>query len=328
VGSLRRGDGTLVKAAGFRFIGIPAGKWRRYFDLRNLIDLVNGLLGLLSAFFVVLLFWPSKVFIKGGFVGLPVGIAAWVLGRPIILHESDVVMGVANRLLAKLARTVCVSFPIDGYNLPPVIKAKLIYTGVPINEVFFDPTIGKLELSWASNSPIIFIMGGSQGAHVINEIVKTILPTATSEYEIVHLTGELDYEAMQDWAKNHEIKNYHVFSSLPNQQVASLMKQANLIISRAGATALMEIAAIGKPAILIPLPGSASNHQYLNAKYLADKQAAILMEQQDVTPDVLMKQINQIIRAKTGDQLRSNLGSLVKRYAADGIADLLLNFGK
>lgn len=311
-------------ATGFKFVGIPAGKWRRYFDLRNLIDLVTGLLGLLIAFFVVLFFWPNKVFIKGGFVGLPVGIAAYVLRRPIVLHESDVVMGVANRWLAKLAQTICVSFPVDGYNLPSAIKAKLIYTGVPINEVFFDPTIGKLELSLTSNLPMILIIGGSQGAHAINEIVKTILPTLTLEYEVVHLTGKLDYKEMQDWIKSREIKNYHVFSSLPNQQVASLMKQANLIISRAGATALAEISAAMRPTILIPLPGSASNHQYLNAKYFSDQAAAILMVQAEITSATLMDQIQQITKTGLGNELKRNVTNLATQDSARIIADLLI----
>lgn len=324
VGSLRRGDRELVEAAGFSFVGIPAGKWRRYPDLKNLIDLITGLLGVLVAFFVVLCFWPDKVFIKGGFVGLPVGIAAWILRRPIVLHESDVVMGAANRILAKLAQKVCVSFPLNGYDLPSAIKTKLVYAGVPINEVFFNSTIGKLAISLSSQLPLILIMGGSQGAHAMNEIVKTVLPTLTSEYEMVHLTGELDHEAMQNWAKSNAIKNYLPLSSLPNQQVATLMKKADLIISRAGATALMEIAAVGKPAILIPLPGSASDHQYLNAKYFADREATILMEQASIIPEKLIDQIHHIMQTGLGDKLKQNVVKLATQNAAETIADVLI----
>jgi len=323
VGSLRRNDRALVEAAGFKFIGIPAGKWRRYFDLRNLIDLVVGIFGLFSAFFVVLFFWPNKVFIKGGFVGLPVGIAAYILRRPIVLHESDIVMGVANRMLAKLAQKVCVSFPLDGYNLPPAIKDKLVYTGVPISEIFFDSSNSKLELPLANHLPLILIMGGSQGAHAINKIVKTVLPQLVLEYEVVHLTGESDYSMMKNWADTNKIDSYHLLASLSNEQVALVMDKAALVISRAGATALMEIAAKGKPAILIPLPGSASNHQYFNAKYLSDRVAAVLMNQISITPEGMINMVHQVTKTNLGDELKKNVANLSVRNAAHEIADML-----
>jgi len=324
IGSLRKGDRELVEAAGFKFIGIPAGKWRRYFDLRNLIDLLAGTLGVVVAFGVILFFWPHRVFIKGGFVGVPVGMAAWLLRRPIILHESDAVMGVANRILAKLAQKICVSFPLNCYNLPAAIKAKMVYTGVPINDAFWGNGTGKLDIELSDKLPLILIIGGSQGARAINRIVKEVMADLATEYEVVHLSGKLDFNAMQNWAKESKMKNYHLLASLPNEQVAALMKRAYLVISRAGATALAEIAAGGKPAILIPLPGSASNHQYLNAKYFANQGAAILIEQASAAPKLLINQIHQIAQTDLGDQLKKNIVKLATRNAAQVIADVLL----
>lgn len=317
-------DGQLVRAADIEFVGIPAGKWRRYLDIRNMLDIFIGLGGLLSALFIVLWFWPNKVFIKGGYVGVPVGIAAWLLRRPIILHESDSVMGLANRFLSNLASKICVSFPTDYYRLPVRVKQKLVYTGVPIAPTFFDHQIGQIPILLNQQLPLILIMGGSQGARAINEVVKLIAPRLVSEYELVHLCGNLDYADLTDWATTKALHNYHLFATLPNHKVAELMKQAKLIISRAGATALAEISASGKPAILIPLPGSASDHQYLNAKYLADQKAVVLIKQTQASPELIIRQIGEIVATNLGDQLAAKIADFAQPDAAAKIADLLM----
>lgn len=309
--------------AGFRFIGIPAGKWRRYFDWRNFVDIFITLGGLIVAMLVILFFWPDKVFIKGGYVGVPVGLAAWVLRRPIVLHESDSVIGVANNILVRLAYRICVSFPKDAYQVAQPLSQRLIYTGVPVNEVFYSKEVGDLDIKLMDDKPMILVMGGSQGARAINKVVKDALPQLLEAYQVVHLAGGWDYTALQRWAENAGARQYYLFDFLPNTKIATLMKKSSMIISRAGATAISEIAAVGKPAIFIPLPGAANNHQFYNAKYLADRDAAVLIEQAQITTELLVKQINQILKSDLGKRLSFNISSFGKREAAREIAELL-----
>jgi len=314
-----------VRGAGLRFLGVPAGKWRRYFDLRNLVDVFITLAGFIVSLFVVLIFWPNQVFIKGGYVGIPVGLAAGILRRPIILHESDSVMGMANRILAHLASRICVSFPLDSYQLPDSIKKKMVYTGVPINDVFYSKELGSLDISFKEDKPIVLIMGGSQGARIINQTVKEALPQILEKYQVVHLAGGLDYPALKSDLNQLNNLDYHLFDFLPNTQVASLMKKSAVIISRAGATAIAEIAAVNKPAILIPLKGSANNHQYYNAQYLNQKEAAVIIEQDNLTPQLLTDSIDKIVQSDLGRRLSFNISGLMQKGAAEKITKILLN---
>jgi UDP-N-acetylglucosamine--N-acetylmuramyl-(pentapeptide) pyrophosphoryl-undecaprenol N-acetylglucosamine transferase len=325
VGSLKGTDRALVTEAGIKFIGVPAGKWRRYFDLRNLIDIVVTLVGFITALFVVIFFWPDRVLIKGGYVGVPVGLAAWILGRKLILHESDAVMGVANRVLAPLARKICVSFPLEAYENNKRLLRKLVFTGVPVNSMFYDKTIGQIDLSLNDKKPVILVTGGSQGAHAINQLIQGSLPQLLSEYQVVHQTGTADYAAAQSLKASSDLgRDYYPIDLVPNTQMSSLMKRAAVIISRAGATAAFEIAAVARPAILIPLPGSANNHQYANAKYLSDKGAAALLLQSEATPAVLAERIERVVRSDMGKRLAFNIRELANLAAAEQIATEIL----
>lgn len=328
LGSTKSIDSKLVREAGFSFIGIPAGKWRRYFDLRNFGDIFITCFGFVMALVIIAIFWPNKIFIKGGYVGVPVGLAAWVLRRPIILHESDSVIGVANRILIRFANQVCVSFPPDTYlsdsERSRSFTSSLIYTGIPINNVFYVKEPGSINIPLIEDKPLILVMGGSQGARAINKVVKDALPELLKDYQVVHLVGGFDYQIFQQWVKNAEVKNYYLFNFLPNTQIASLMKQAAVIISRAGATTIAEIAAVGKPVIFIPLPSSANNHQYHNAKYLADRGAAIMIDQNEATAQLLIEKVNKILKSDLGKRLVFNITSFAKKDAAEKIADILI----
>lgn len=325
LGSLRGNDRKLVTEAGIKFIGIPAGKWRRYFDLRNLGDVLVTLVGFVTSLFTIIFFWPDRVFIKGGYVGVPVGLAAGLLRRPLVLHESDTVMGAANRVLAPLARKICVSFPIEAYGGNKRISRKLLFTGVPVNEVFYDKTIGKLVIPLTDKKPLLLVTGGSQGAHAINQLIHGSLPQLLRDYQVVHQTGALDYAAAQSWKESSGVsRDYYPVDFLPNTQIASLVKRASVIVSRSGATAIAEMAAVGRAAILIPLPGSANDHQYHNAKYLSDKGAAVLLPQAEATPEVLLERIERVVRSDMGKRLAFNIRELAKPDAAERIAGELL----
>ncbi len=325
VGSLKATDKRLVSNAGYGFIGIPTGKWRRYFDLRNILDIFTFFIGFVFSLFIIIFYWPNKVFIKGGYVGLPVGLAAWLLRRKIILHESDAVMGVANKMLMRFADKICVSFPPDLYKLPDNIKSKMVYTGVPVNDVFYSKELGSTNVSLDSDKPLIMVVGGSLGARAINLIIKKTADKLLDKYQIVHLSGKLDYPMLKQWSDNLDLNNYHLFDFLPSTQVASFMKQADLIISRAGATAIAEISAVAKPNILIPLKGSANNHQYYNALYLDNQEASVMIKQDDLNSELLLNSVDKIIDSDLNKRLSFNIATFSKTDASAQIAGILLN---
>lgn len=326
MGSRNKADRETVEAAGFKFVSIPAGKLRRYWDWQNLVDGFKILSGIATAKGIIWRFHPDKIFIKGGFVGVPVGVAAWLFRRPIIIHESDSKMGLANRLLMPLARWICVSFPPDSYHIPKAQTRKLIHTGIPLSEIFYQSEISNnTGIPFSTHKPFLLILGGSQGARALNQIVKELLPDWVQDYQVLHLAGKTDFAEIKQWAEDEHFRNYYLFESLPNEQVAYLMRQAAVIISRAGATTIAEIAASAKPTILIPLPGSASNHQVQNAEYLAAKGAAVVIEQADLTPAILQERIFKILQSDLGPRLVFNLKQIAQKDAAEKIADLILH---
>ena len=325
VGSLRVADREQVVAAGFKFVGIPAGKLRRYWDWHNFIDIFKTIGGFFASISIIVRFWPDRIFIKGGYVGVPVGLAARLLGRSLIIHESDSHMGLANRMLLPFAKVACVAFPADSYKLSRLYSNKLIHTGIPLNEIFYDSEIpNNIGVILPDNRQTLLILGGSQGAHVINQIIKITLPQLLRDYLVVHLTGSRDFADLKEWATNERFRNYFLFESLPNEQVAYLMKKSALVVSRSGATTIAEMAAIGKPAILVPLPGSASEHQLRNAEYLSQHGAAVMVEQDNFTPDVLRELIFKILNSDLGPRLVFNIKSMTQKDAGNKIADLIL----
>lgn len=325
IGSLNGTDRQQVLSVGFKFIGIPAGKLRRYWDWQNLADAFKTFAGFFVALSIILRFWPDRVFIKGGYVGVPVGLAARLLNRPLIIHESDSHMGLANRMLLPFAKIVCVAFPIDSYKLSRLYSKRLVHTGIPLNEIFYASTIpNNIGLVLPDNRPLLLVIGGSQGAHIINQTIKSVLSQLLRDYTVVHLSGSHDFSELKSWAQAERFRNYFLFESLPNEQVAYLMKKSVLIISRSGATTITEIAAIGKPTILIPLPGSASEHQLRNAEYLSDHGAAIMIEQDDLNGDILQELIFKILNSDLGPRLVFNIKSITQKEAGDQIAGLVL----
>ena len=325
VGSQNPADREAVEAAGFKFVGIPAGKLRRYFAWQNLWDSFKILLGVIFAKGIILKFRPDKVFIKGGYVGVPVGVAAWLSGKPIILHESDAQIGLANRFLIPLAKWICVAFPKDSYHLSANLVKKLVHTGIPLHEIFYQPTIANnTGIPFSEARPVILIIGGSQGARAINQIIQTALPDLVQNYQVIHLAGKNDFSELKAWAETERFRNYYLFESLSNEQVAYLMRRAAVIISRAGATAIAEIAASARPAVLVPLPGSANDHQFKNAEYVAAKGAAVMVEQAEFSRAVLQELIFKILNSDLGHRLVFNIKSLMQKDADIKIADLIL----
>lgn len=279
---------------------VLSGKLRRYLSWRNFVDPLKIIVGFFQAIGIILSYKPEVIFAKGGYVTIPIVLAGWVLGKKIITHESDVVMGLANCIEARLAKKICVGFPVENY--PDLLLQKIVYTGNPVRKEFFK----SYQLSVISHQPVILVTGGSQGARFINQTIAAILPKLTQFYQVIHLSGKSDYS----WLAKNSWPNYQLLDF--TDEMPLLMQKANLIISRAGANTLAEIATLAKPAILIPLPSAAGNHQLVNAKILEKSSAAVVLQENNLTPENLLEIINLIINDKN---ISHDLGRQIAQFA-------------
>jgi len=253
----------LVAERGIPFYPIAAGKLRRYIDFQNLTDVFKILLGLLQSLRHLYRSKPKVVFSKGGFVSSPVVWAAWLLGIPVIIHESDMTPGLANKLSLPFAKRIAYSFPETKKYLP---TNKSILTGVPIRDSLAKGNSNKgkalcnFQAEARINKPCILVIGGSLGAKAINKAVRTTLNEIIDKYNICHLCGQggIDDTLL-------DIEGYSQFEYL-NEELKNVFAMADIVISRAGATSIFELLFLQKPNLLIPLPLKASRgDQILNA---------------------------------------------------------------
>ena len=249
----------LMNDCDIPYIGVPTGKLRRYFDLKNFTDPFRVLKGYAKARSFLKGYRPDVVFSKGGFVSVPIVRAAASLKIPCVIHESDMTPGLANKLCFGAASKVCCNFPETMAKMP---KDKAVLTGTPIRAELFSGDRQKgLELcGFAADKPVLLIMGGSQGAASVNQAVRSHLDELLRDFQIVHLCGAGKYDASKDG-----IDGYKQFEYV-KEDLSHLFAAADLIISRAGANAIFEILALRKPNLLIPLSIGTRGDQILNAR--------------------------------------------------------------
>jgi len=296
---------------------ITSGKMRRYFSpkalIQNFIDLFRIPIGIIQSFFLLKKIKPDLVFGKGGYGSLPVIIAANKLKIPIYIHESDSIMGKSTQIATKYAQKIFSSFDtIDNS----------IVVGNPIRkELLENKNIKYFDLQ--NDKPVILIVGGSQGAERINDLVLQVLPQLLEKYEIIHQCGKKSLNEVNSTAQimvkdDNLLKYYHAYGFLNEKQLSSAMDACHLIVSRAGAGFIFEIAAMGKPSILIPLPESAQNHQVKNAYQYSKNGATIVMEPKNPTPRLLMQNITKIFSNPT---LLSNMKKAAQKFAMPDSAE-------
>jgi len=322
----------LLSQEGIKVKNILAGKIRRYMGwksiFQNLADIFLKIpLGIFQAFFYIFFLAPDLTFAKGGFGSLPGVISSWILGVPIFLHESDVAPGLANRFLSKFATEIFVSFPKTGYF--PVRKT--VFTGNPTRKEVLggSPTEAKSLFKISSSKPVILILGGSQGAQRINDKVLEILNEFLKGFEIIHQCGEKNFEEVKSEARVVILPDmeasYHLFPFLKEEEIKQAYAVSDLIVSRAGSGSIFEIAAVGKPSILIPLPESAQNHQLKNAYIYASGGASIVLEEANFTPHFFLEKLKYLFSHREELVKMSQAAkAFAKPNAAKIIADRLL----
>ena len=313
-----------ISEAGIQIKTIKAGKLRRYFSWENFRDILKIPVGIVQSLYYVHKFKPNVVFSKGGFASVPPVIASWILRIPIITHESDIVPGLANRIIARFAFKILISFSAAEKYFN---KNKVVLTGNPIRSDIKD---GSREnalkfFKLSPDLPTVLIFGGSQGAQKINEMVLEILPDLIEKCQIIHQCGDKNYEEIKTGVhsleckkfNSNEINSYRLKPELQNRYrlypfIKEEMKDAyaiaDIVISRAGANSLAEIVALQKPNILIPLSTSANNHQPENAKFFAEKNASLIIDEtvnnsQDLSEAILKLLLDKNLQAQMQKKL-------------------------
>lgn len=271
IGSATGIEKRLVEAAGIPFHGIPSGKLRRYFDWRNFTDPFRVIGGVFKAWSLLGALRPKLLFSKGGFVAVPVVLAARMRGIPVIIHESDLTPGLANRLSIPCARIVCTSFEETVKHLPP---HKAVVTGAPIRTELFegDKEKGEAFLRFPPSldpfivKPLLLIVGGSLGSRILNQAVRAILPALLERFRVAHICGQGGLDSAVE-----ATPGYRQFEYL-GPELPDVLAAADFILSRAGSNALFEFLALQKPHLLVPLSRAASRgDQILNAAAFAAK---------------------------------------------------------
>lgn len=308
IGSVDGPESKIIPQTGLKYVGISAGKFRRYHQkailnvldpstlFSNVGDFFNFIRGYFQAKDIISEFDPDVVFTKGGYVSLPVGMAAHSLRYPLVIHESDSIMGMSNKILAKRADKVCVSYPVKSY--PDINREKLVYSGNPVREDIYG---GKKEmaikaLGLDASLPTVMVIGGSQGSTAINQVVSEALTELLTKYQIIHVSGERDYDwlGFQASKLDSELrKKYFLFNFLSGD-LKHAYAASDLVISRAGNNVIAELAALKRPTILVPLSTSANSHQLSNAKILSRMGAALLLLQENMNPKILVRKINYL----------------------------------
>jgi UDP-N-acetylglucosamine--N-acetylmuramyl-(pentapeptide) pyrophosphoryl-undecaprenol N-acetylglucosamine transferase len=329
---------------------VAAGKFRRYagfglmdylrhFDivLNNIADFFRVVAGFFQSLFRMIMHRPDVVFLKGGYVCLPVGMAARLLRIPYVVHDSDAVPGLANRLLSKRAAKIATGMPLSYYNYP---ENKAEWTGIPISEEFKPVSEAKQknlkkELGFDPEKKLVLATGGSLGAEDINLTMRKILPELLKSSSAMLVAGRerypdmLDLKEYEKWEDGVLQSNFRMveFSS----EMWKLFGAADVVVSRAGASTMTELSGMAKPVVMVPNEELPGRHQVKNAKAYEKAEAAIVVSDSKMMkkPELLLDAILHLLRSeKEREKLAKNLHSFTKDNAAESLADIIIGVAK
>jgi UDP-N-acetylglucosamine--N-acetylmuramyl-(pentapeptide) pyrophosphoryl-undecaprenol N-acetylglucosamine transferase len=330
IGSQAGIEATWVPAAGLAYHAIPTGKLRRQLAWRNVTDLtVRVPAGVARALALLGQLRPDVVVATGGFVAVPSALAAAARHRPLLVHEQVVVPGLANRLIARLADRVAVTFAASSGAFP---AGKVVVTGNPIRPALLAGVRarGFARFGLDPAAPLTYVTGGALGAHRVNRVVGAGLPGLLPMTQLVHQCGD-NVQGDLAWLRGTAAglrpelaARYRVVAHVA-EELGDLYAAADLVVGRAGAGTVTELAALGLPSILIPLPGARGDEQTANARVLADAGAARLLPESQLTPERLTAEIAGLLGDPAGRAaMRDRARALARPDAADRLVDLVL----
>ncbi len=325
---------NLLEENGIEVEPIIGGKWRRYFSLTNFIDGPKFILGLLQSIWKIFWFMPKVVFSKGGPGALSVVMAARFYRIPVVIHESDAFPGMTNSISSRFAKVITIAFPAAAN----YFRGEVIVTGNPVRRYLFGEKLtmktGKGVLEFDTELPLLLVLGGSQGSKRINEFVVKNLTKLLEITQVFHQTGKNNYslvlneagKVLQTLPINLQ-KRYKAVDYL-EKDLSLVMQACDLVLSRAGAGSIFEIAAFGKPSILIPLPESANNHQLMNATDYAATGAAIVFEEENLRAELFFEQLINLLNHPDKLEKMSRAATKFSHpEAASNIAKIILKLG-
>ncbi len=292
IGSYNGIEKQLLKEQKIPYYGISSGKLRRYFDIKNFSDPLKVIKGFGQSIRLMRKLKPDIVFSKGGFVSVPVILAAKFCHVPSIIHESDLTPGLANKLAIPNAAKVCCNFPETLKYLP---EEKAVLTGSPIRSELLtgNKENARRLCGFTKEKPVLFIVGGSSGSKFINDTIRGLLPELLKTYQVIHMCGKGNIEAALD-----RTAGYKQFEYI-GKELNDIFALADLVISRAGANSICELLALHKPNILIPLSANASRgDQILNAQSFEKQGFSVVIEEEIITPDKLLNIIHETYKNK------------------------------
>ena len=315
IGSIAGMEKGMIEEEGIPYYGIETGKLRRYFSPQNFSDPFRVIKGCAQAGRLLRKIRPNVIFSKGGFVSVPVVLAAKMLKIPVVIHESDMTPGLANKICIPAAARVCCNFPETVKYLP---EGKALLTGSPIRQELFD---GDREKGLAfcglkGKKPVLLVIGGSLGAAALNQAIWDNLDELLKKYEVIHLCGK--GKTKDDLGDVPGYVQYEFIS----EELADLLAAADLVISRAGANSICELVALKKPNILVPLPASASRgDQILNARSFKKQGFSFLLPEEKITGERLLKVIDHVYKQR--DSYVKAMEESPQNQAINKIVDLL-----
>lgn len=280
---------------------IYTGKMRRYMGgramLENFIDIFFRIpIGIIQAFFYLYIFSPDLIFGKGGYGSFPIILTAKVFQVPVILHESDAVLGATNQFLQKISTEIFVSFP----KTEKIINNKMFVVGNPVREEILGGNKEKAKEIFKLNGekPVILILGGSQGSERINDLFLSSASPFLENFQVIHQCGTNNYQQISAESKatiKEDLKkNYHLVSFLDEEELSHAYALADLVVSRSGSGSIFEIAAVGKGGVLLPLPEAAQQHQLKNAYAYASAGAGVVFEEENMSPHFFLEKIKEL----------------------------------
>ena len=308
------------------YLRIPAGKWRRPFSLANLSDLFKILFGFFKALLLLRKYRPDVIFGAGSFVQVPVAWAGYLLRIPVVIHQQDFSPLLSTKLVAPFAGAITLGFSYTEKNIPQAWglflkfpKSKTVVTGNPVRQEILQGSAeeGRKLFGLSGDYPTLLVVGGGTGAKKLNEIVGQCLPELVKYVQVIHLTGGRTARGEQTFNHAH----YHPYEFL-GMEMKHALAVADLVISRGGMSTITELAALGKAAILVPLPSSGQEE---NVKFLASLGLVVPVAQEVLTPELVVKLVRKILWApEIYQKLRSRIKRLMPPDASEQIARVIL----
>ena len=338
IGSAQGVEARLAREAGIEFVGVQSGKLRRakslagLLSLRNLADALRVPVGIGQALGAVRRFRPDVVLATGGYVSVPPVVAAGLLKIPVLIHEQTVQVGLANRIAARFARRIALTFEGALLDLPPRLRAKAFVTGNPVRAAIFagDRARAVARFGFSEDDdalPCVYMTGGAQGAQVLNRAVEAVLPELLAECRLLHQCGAQEQTHWQEVARGlpPELGRRYFGTGFVGEEIGDVFALADVIVGRSGAGTVTEAAALGKPALFVPLVPTGGDEQTRNARRSADAGAAVIIPQAELDGPRLRAELGALLadperRSRMGEAART----LARPQAAQDLARALL----